>query len=224
VPRHRIPGRLHLAAAVAVAALAAVVGCQGTAPTVLGYKLGSEHLYDETIRTVYVPMFYNRALQTTPYRGMEVDITRAVVREIGSKTPYRVVSDPDRADTELLGNVVGIGKVILNRNQQNLTREEELLITVDVLWRDLRDGRILSAPRRGVGPGVALPIDPETIPLFDPDLPPPPPVIVVDAALPTRIIATGRLLPELGESSTTAQQRAVEQLATQIVSMMEKPW
>jgi hypothetical protein len=36
--------------------------------------------------------------------------------------------------------------------------------------------------------------------------------------------ATANFRPELGESITTALAIAVQRLATQIVSMMEKPW
>ncbi|MFO0805381.1 MAG: LptE family protein [Gemmataceae bacterium] len=204
-------------------ALGILAGCQGT-PTFLGYKLGSKALYDTNIKTVYVPVFNNRAFQTTPYRGMEVDITRAVVREINAKTPFKVVSDCDRADTELKGVIVSITKNILNRNQQNLTREAEVVLTVDVLWRDLRTGKNLSSTQRqipviGVTPGLP---PPEAIP-FDPSVPLPPGVTPDDSQLPVRLVATGRLIPELGESITTGEQKAINLLAVQIVSMMEKP-
>ncbi|HYH63835.1 MAG TPA: LPS assembly lipoprotein LptE, partial [Urbifossiella sp.] len=179
--------------AVAVVAVAVVVGCQGGAPTVFGYKLGADALYDTNICTVYVPTFTNRAFQTTPFRGIEVDLQRAVVREIGKRTRFKVVSDPERADTELQANVVGIDKTILNRNLQNLIREADVVLSVDVLWRDLRSGEVLSAPKRGRQPGRTgvpeLPGDP--VPLFDPTDPAPPPPAVVQAAPPTRLVATG---------------------------------
>src|SRR5437762_341993 len=143
-----MPRRFHLISAAVVIALAAVVGCQGPL-CIFGYQLGADALYDPNIKTVCVPVFTNRAFQTTPYRGMEVDITRAVVKEIGAKTKFKVVSDPDRADTELRGNIVSIGKNILNRNQQNLTREAEVVLVVDVLWWDLRTCKNLTAPRGG---------------------------------------------------------------------------
>jgi hypothetical protein len=208
-----------------LAGLAALAGCQGSG-SFLGYRFGSAALYDTNIKTIYVPTFNNRAFQTTPFRGLEVDITRAVVREIGTKTPYRIVSDCERADTELKGVVIAIGKNILNRNQQNLPREEEIVITVDVLWRDLRTGKNLSAQRRGnIGNGVPAPNlpPPEPIP-FDPSLPLPPAVSPDESWLPVRLVATGRLIPELGESTTTGEQKAINNVAVQIVSMMEKPW
>ena len=207
-----------------LAALGTLAGCQGT-PSIFGYKLGAGALYDSNIKSVYVPVFNNRAFQTTPYRGMEVDITRAVVREIGAKTKFKVVSDCDRADTEIKGVVVNISKNILNRNLQNLTREAEVVLTVDVLWRDLRTGKNLSSTRRQIpvlGETPGLP-PPEAIP-FDPNVPLPPGITPDDSFLPVRLVATGRVLPELGESITTGEQKAINQLAIQIVSMMEKPW
>ncbi len=203
--------------AAAGAAAGAALGCRGV-PTIFGYQAGARALYDPNINSVHVPVFHNRAFQTTPFRGIEVEITQAVVREIGAKTPFKVLSDPDRADTELLGNVVNISKTLLNRNQQNTLREGEVVLTVDVLWRDLRDGRVLSTPRRG-GPPPG-----EVIPPFDPDVPVPPPPCEPIVALPVRLVATGRLIPELGESSASGEKRAVDLLATQVVSMMEKPW
>ncbi|MBX9584858.1 MAG: hypothetical protein K2X87_31525 [Gemmataceae bacterium] len=214
-----------LAFAAGVVGLSAVLGCQNGPPTIFGYKLGADALYDPNIKTVYVPVFSNRAVQTTPHRGLEVALTRAVVREIGSKTPFKIVSDSDRADAELLGNVADIGKLKVNADQQNLTRESELVVTVDVLWRDMRTGRILSAPRKGRNPsaGGQLALDGAAAP-FDPNVPTPPPLAEDQQALPVRLVGVGRAIPELGESSTTAQQRAINSLATQIVSMMEKPW
>jgi hypothetical protein len=214
---------LRLAAAAPVAALA---GCQ-TTPSVFGYRLGAGALYDENISTVYVPVFHNRAFQTTPYRGFEVDVTQAVVREIGRTTNFRVVSDPSRADTELLGAVVSIQKQIMNRNQQNMVRDGDVIVDVDVVWRDLRTNEILSSPRRprplAAGP-ILLPGDVPPAP-FDPSIPlPPPPGCEPQIVLPTRITGIGRFVPELGETNTSASKRVQDQIAVQIVSMMEKKW
>ena len=211
--------------ALLAAGLAALVGCQNGPPTIFGYQLGADALYDPNVKTVYVPVFANTSVQTTPYQGLEVSLTRAVVKEIGARTRFKVVPDPDRADTELLGSVIEVGKLRVNANIQNLTREAELVVSVDVLWRDLRDGRVLSAPRKGRNPatGGRLLADPAAVP-FDPTVPAPPPAAVNQSALPVRLVGVGRVITELGESSTTAEQRAVKDLAGQIVSMMEKPW
>jgi hypothetical protein len=172
--------------------------------------------YDESIKTVYVPTFRNKMFQTEPYRRMEVHLTRAVVREIETKTPFKVVSDCEKADTELLGTVLFVNKQILNRNQQNEVREMELVLGVEVVWRDLRDGRILTNRRR-----QAPPVDP-TLPPFDPNLPPP--AEGPDIPIPVLLQATGRGLPEAGESNATALDMAMNRAAVQVVNLMEKPW
>ncbi len=207
-----------LAAPAVLVALAAAVGCQSNGHfCLLGYT--TEPNYDPDIRTVYVPIFRNVAFQTTPYRGMEADITRAVVREIGAKTPFRVVSDPEKADTELLGTLVGIDKQVVSRNQQNLPRESLIVLTVELVWRDLRDGRVLSnrdAP-------VADPLFPAP---FDPNAPvqPPNPAALPKPINPVKVVATGRMIQELGESNASAEKLAVDRLAVQIVSLMERQW
>ncbi|MBY0512949.1 MAG: hypothetical protein K2P78_03445 [Gemmataceae bacterium] len=220
-----MPNHTRLPLAAAVLASAALVGCQTGTPTILGYQAGADALYDPCYNTIYVPVFVNRAFQTTPNRGIEAEITRAVVREIGAKTRMRVVSDPDKADTELIGVVVAINKQALNRNQQNTIREAEDVVVIDVLWRDLRTGKNLSAPRRPVDPATGIPVVIPADPVpFDPNVPPPPPAVEPPNDLPTRIVAAGRFIPELGESNASARQRVANQAATQIVSMMERKW
>lgn len=181
--------------------------------TLLGYTTRPN--FDDSIRTVYVPLFRNKAFQTEPYRGRERDLTRAVIRKIEAETPYKVVSDCDKADTELLGTMLFINKQLLNRNQQNEVRELELVLGVEVVWRDLRDGRILTNRKR------APAVDPTVVP-FDPNNPPPPEG--PDVPIPVLVQATGRGLPEVGESSTTALQMAMERVAVQVVQLMERPW
>jgi hypothetical protein len=210
----------------ALAALAPfALGCRGREFGILGYRAGADVLYDPNIRTVYVPNFNNRALQTNPYRGFENDVTQAVIREIGKTTPFRVTSDYTKADTELLGNVVQITTTILNRNQQNLTREAEITVFVDVVWRDLRDGKVLSNPRPRPEPGRMQPgLPTEVPPPFDPSRPVAPEVRDPDLPQPVRIVATGRVLPELGETNASASKAIHDKLAVQIVSLMERKW
>jgi hypothetical protein len=210
----------------AVSAPLAATGCRGGGFKIFGYQAGAEALYDQNIRTVYVPLFNNRAFQTTPYRGFEVFVTEAVIREIQKTTTFRVTSDPNKADTELLGNVVQITKVILNRNQQFQVREAEVTVWVDVVWRDLRTGVILSNPRQRPIPGRTVPNTQigAPPPSFDPNVPVPPDDRPLDLPQPVRIVATGRLIPELGETIASAETRVEQQIAVQIVSMMEKQW
>ncbi len=173
--------------------------------------------YDENIRTVYVPIFKNKAFQTTPHRGLEMELTRAVIREIEATTPFKVVSNCNRADTELLGTVVALNKNLNNRTQQNELREGEVQIGVELVWRDLRTNEILSNPPKPLG------VTPATeLPPFDPKNPPLPGGI--DNPVPVVITLPGRFLPEVGESNASAQTRVCNQLAKRIAAMMEKDW
>ncbi len=197
-----------------LAAFASAAGCQsGGDFNLFGYT--TQPPFDPDIRTVYIPVFKNTAFLTSPNRGIEVDLTEAIVREInGRRTPMRVVSDCSKADTELVGTIISLNKNVLNRDRQNFARELEFVITAEIAWRDLRTGRSLTG---------GSPPPPPPVP-FDPNLPtaPPPPPSPVAATV--RVVGVGRFLPELGESNASGQQMAVQNLARNIVNMMEKPW
>lgn len=162
--------------------------------------------YDTSIRTVFVPQFKNESF----YKGLEVDLTRAIVREIEAKTPYRIVSCREDADTELTGKVINLTKSMLLSNQLNEIRQGQTILSVELVWQDLRPGnggKVLSQP------GSARPPDPFAPPP-DPNAPPPPPV-------PMLLQATGSFEPELGGSLNASQIQLIDRLAVQIVSMME---
>lgn len=172
--------------------------------TVLGYTTRPN--YDTSIRTVRVPIFKNNTFR----RGLEFDLTRAVIREIEAKTPYKVVSADCDADTELTGTVTRFQKTILNANQLNEVREAETTLGVEIIWRDLRTGEVLSRPRSG-GPNA-------------PPLPPRAPGEPLPRAEPVLVTSIAGFIPELGGSLTTAEKKNVDRLAVQIVSLMEAPW
>lgn len=175
--------------------------------TVLGYTTRPNYRPD--IRTVRVPIFENATIRDSTRQGLEFDLTRAVVREIEQKTPYKVVGPGCEADTELTGRIVTLTKRIINLDQYNEVREAETTLTVQVVWKDLRSGDVLSRPARAPGTPPPPPPEPGT------PAPPVPPVTVVSQA---------GFIPELGESPTTAYKRNVDRMAQQIVSMMEVPW
>jgi len=191
--------RILLFAICAVLAAATSACRQDGQLQLLGYT--TKPPYYEHIRTVYVPTFQNRAFQAGPMRGLEIQVSESVRKHIEMHTPMKVIQDRERADSELLGAIVLTPKNIINRNQLNEVREGEMVIQVELVWRDLNTGEILSRP---AGP---LP------PNFNPD---DPPKFIVQS--------TGRYLPELGETTTSALKRASDSLAYQIVQLMQKPW
>jgi hypothetical protein len=118
--------------------------------------------YDCRIHTVRVPIFENR----TFIRGVEFDLTQAVIREIEQKTPYKVVGPYSNADTELTGTVKTFTKALLDVSQLNEVREAETTLAVEVVWRDLRTGEYLTKPVRRPG----QPAMPELLPQRSPRL------------------------------------------------------
>ena len=200
--------------------------------TVLGYTTKPQ--YPDHIRTIYVPIFKN----LTMWRGLEFDLTRAVIREIEAKTPYKVVSSPFCADSQLSGTIVSLNKNVINRNQLNEIREAETTLAVEIVWKDLRSGEILSRPRPPATANTSIP--PIPAPTLTPGMPVPetaeggirppdyvpPGTAIGPAAVPPPVLvqSIASFIPELGESITTAQQKNVNRLAIQIVSMMESPW
>jgi hypothetical protein len=223
---HHRPALLALALAAA-----ALSGCEsGGHFTVLGYTTRPN--YDTRIHTIYVPTFTSQVLIDSTRRTLHIDLTKAVIREIEAKTPYKVVSDCSAADTELTGNILGLTKQLLNRNQLNEIREAETVLTVGIVWKDLRTGEILSRPRKGPTalptPGIPALDIPDVSGLAPPPLAPPPvplpPGVPKPEIPPVIVTGIGDYIPELGQSNATAYQQAINRVAVQIVSLMEKPW
>lgn len=216
---HRLTRRLFLSALLAGTA-AVATGCRnGGNFTLFGYT--TEPQFDPNIRSVYIPIFKLAPVVTTPLRNLDVEMTDALVKELTArKCPIKVVSDPARADTELIGTIVQVRKAVFNLNRQALPLESELYIIVEVVWRDLRTGEILSNPKP---PKRATP-EPTA---FDPSLQPPAPPDpngALTKPIPVRISASGRFLTQNGESTATAEDAAVRKAAQFIVNMMEAPW
>jgi hypothetical protein len=216
--------------------------------TILGYTTAPN--YDCKYKTVRVPIFENRTLR----RGLEFDLTNQVITDIQQFTPLKIRTAGQDADLELTGTIVQVQKNILNLNQLGEVREGEMNFVVEVVLRDVHTGEILSRPgRRPTDPSPFEPMVPPSIgnvpgmretPIVSaptqpttPDIavpppsgeslalgqprplePPPPP------GPPLKIGATAIFIPELGQSTTSAYDRAIKNVAIQIVSMMEKPW
>jgi hypothetical protein len=217
--------------------------------TILGYT--TQPNYDLSFHSVAVPIFRNRSpWNLTPAPGLEMDLTRAVVREIELKTPYKVLSC--NADTELRGTIITFTKNLLNYTQLNEIREAETTMTCELIWRDKRTGKVLTRPSRR--PGAPRPLDPRepllsapgtllppgSRPLAVPGTPTPDTSggiigggeaeeAIIDPetrkkAIPVIVRSVAHFRPELGESITTAMQRNIDDMAVQIVSVMEKGW
>lgn len=102
-----------------------------------GYTNG--WVYPEEYQTVYVQMFDSGGLR----RGYEFVLTDAVAKMIEARTPYKIVSSPDRADTVLSGVITTGSAVLAGDRYTGTPLESETLITVDFVWKELKTGKII---------------------------------------------------------------------------------
>lgn len=199
--RKRLLGFLTLAA---FALLLASCSQNGVVSS-LGYTVGPR--FSEEIRTIRVPIFRNRTL----IRGIEYELTQAVVQRIHQVTPWKVVQNAT-ADAELNGTVIFHGKRVVLENQLNEVREADLTISVEVCFTDTRSGCNLMRPGEDLPP-AGPPVDPlEPNPLLS------------RAVKPTLVQRSAPFVIDIGQSYASARAKLVEELAVQIVNMMEVPW
>lgn len=98
------------------------------------------------------------------------------------------------ADTQLTARIVRINKRVLGETGQDDPRELQYQVSLLVTWEDLRTRKILMERQ--------IEITPEQV----------------------QLLSIGDFAPEVGQSMATARQRAVDNLARQIVQMMQYPW
>ncbi len=94
-----------------------------------GYRWGQRTLYRPDVTTVHVPIFQSDSYR----RNLGERLTEAVVREIQSKTPYRVAS-AEEADSVLRGRIISETKRVMTENYYDLPRLIEAEFVVEVNW------------------------------------------------------------------------------------------
>lgn len=119
------------AGVVALLALLLLAGCAG---------YSNESVFPDDLRSVYVEMFDNRTFR----RGLEYTLSDALAKRILSDTPYRLVSDRDRTDSVISGQLVAIDESILTLERETgRALEKEVVLTAVVNWKNLRTGRLM---------------------------------------------------------------------------------
>ena len=102
-----------------------------------GYS--NESLYRNDISTVYVEMF-----DTSSYRrGVEVDFTDALCKRIELETPYKILSDKNRADSIISGNITITNSTLSLERETGRALENELTVEADFSWKNLRTGELI---------------------------------------------------------------------------------
>jgi hypothetical protein len=127
-------------------------------------------------------------------RNLGERLTEAVVKQIEMVTPLKVVGDAKSADSILKGRIVSDSKRTLSPAPLGYSRLIDMSLGVQVSWID-RSGNVLRD-------GPTVPVDPAV----------------------AEVSGSANLVPEVGQSTATAQQKAIERVAQQIVSLMETPW
>lgn len=101
-----------------------------------GYSFAST--FDTSINSVAVPIFLNE----TTSRGLEIELTETLIKEIQIRTPWHI-ANPDRADTTLVGVVTETDLLALSDSRTGLVQEQATRITIRFEWRDNRSGDVI---------------------------------------------------------------------------------
>ena len=119
-----------------------LAGCDSVDPE-KGYTTAS--LYDDSIETVCVEMFDSMSFR----RGVEFELTNALVQRITANTPYKIRANKKDADSVIYGKILDISERILS-HQRELDRpmQEQLIVIAEVTWKDLRTGKLLMDRQR----------------------------------------------------------------------------
>ncbi len=111
-----------------------------------GYSMQPLHRGD--VQTVAVPIFSSKDFR----RELEFGLTRQVVKFIELRTPYKVVHDRKRADTELRGEISWLRTSVLSEDTDtDQPQDLQVAITCWFEWKDLRTGEILKRRERITG-------------------------------------------------------------------------
>jgi hypothetical protein len=131
------PPRLRRAGAGGLAILVvALSGCLWDYTFDGGYRSG--------VSTVAVPIFDNRSTRV----GQELDLTNSVVREIATRTPYRLVSRPDQADLVVRGSIIHFAQPALVQGDVDSVLTGSVMVQLNVQVVDGRTGKSLVTSTR----------------------------------------------------------------------------
>lgn len=111
--------------------LLTLAGCAGYSNT---------SLYPKDVATVYVEMFDNQSFR----RGIEFELTDALAKRIEAQTPYKIVTNRDKADTVISGQIVQAKESVLTTERQiGRVLEKNIELRAVVSWKNLRTGEFL---------------------------------------------------------------------------------
>jgi len=123
----------------------AVLLVLAAAIVVAGCGYSSQPLHRTDVRTVAVSIFASKEFR----RELEFELTRQLVKAIELRTPYKVVHDPKRADTQLRGEILDlVAPVITEDPDTDAPQDSQITLACWFEWKDLRTGEILKRKDR----------------------------------------------------------------------------
>lgn len=128
--------------------LVLIPGCASD-PT-QGYSFSST--FDTESRTIQVPIFQNK----TFYKGVESELTEAIVKEVQNKTPWIIDPSP-AADTTLNGTITSVQLRQTALDPSGYVQELGYIITVDFQWVDNTTGNTIVGRRNFSGADTFVP-------------------------------------------------------------------
>ena len=125
----------------------------------MGYS--SNSLYSPAYRSVALPIFKNETMM----RELEFQLTDALIKEIESKTPYRILGE-QYADTLLTGTIKNVElQTISQSTTTGLDGEVLINVTVDFEWLDLKSGQRIGGRRNFSCSALFTPSQPSSEPI-----------------------------------------------------------
>jgi len=125
----------------------------------IGYS--STTLYPKQYQSVWVPIFGNNTME----RNLEFMLTDAVIKEIQSRTPYRIVGE-HIADTQLTGTITSVELQTISRSRiTGLDNEVLLNVVIDFEWLDLAGGERIVGKRHFSSSKLFIPSRPSSEPI-----------------------------------------------------------
>ena len=147
---------------------------------------------------------YNTEIKTVFVPMVEADtyreafaerLTEAICKKVTEQTPY-VLASPDVADSVLSVRLISEDQTVTAFNRYDDTRQKNVNLRALAMWRDQHTANIIAETNQ-------IPLNEESG---------------------VTINSQSFLVAEMGQSTATAQQEAIDKLAEQIVGLMEAPW
>ncbi len=117
------------------AAIAFLPAC-ATDPTA-GYSF--KPTFREDISSINVQMFENE----TYFRGLESELTSAVITELRRQSPYKVMSS-EQAQTTITGKIIRaeLRRLSVGRDS-GIAEDVAFMLTIDFTWKNARTGKVI---------------------------------------------------------------------------------